>query len=138
MTDRITKKQRSINMARVKGKNTALEISVRRALFKAGYRFRLFYKLPGKPDIVIPSKKTVIFVHGCFWHQHGCKKAALPTSNTQFWTGKLTGNKERDLLNQAKLKELGWNVLILWECELNTTGKLENAIKGLINKIELI
>ncbi|OGC50597.1 very short patch repair endonuclease [candidate division WWE3 bacterium RIFCSPHIGHO2_01_FULL_40_23] len=138
MTDRITTEQRSINMSKVKGKNTSLEIVVRKRLFKEGFRYRTFYKLPGRPDIVLPSRKAVIFVHGCFWHQHDCKKAALPTSNENFWRNKLTGNKQRDAENQQKLKDLGWNVYVLWECTLNSTDKFEQTMTDLLSDLSSI
>ena len=122
-------------MAKVKGKNTLLELSVRRRLFKEGYRFRLFAKLPGKPDIVLPSRRVAIFVNGCFWHHHNCKKAILPSSNKRFWEVKLLGNKRRDLRNQKRLRKLGWRVITLWECKLNTKSSFERTMMNLVLKI---
>ncbi len=135
MADRITKRQRSKNMSRVKGKDTALELSVRKAFFAEGMRYRIHYKLPGRPDIVFIEKKIAIFVHGCFWHQHNCKKAMLPVTNKKFWKEKLLGNKKRDKANIIKLKSLGWEILVLWECELNNKNWFSKEIKRVIDFI---
>lgn len=107
-------------MSAVKGKDTKPEILVRKWLHAAGYRFRLHVKeLPGKPDIVLPKYKTVIFVNGCFWHQHqGCPHAKLPITNKQFWEEKLQKNAERDERNYQELRGMGWKVRIIWECEV--------------------
>jgi DNA mismatch endonuclease (patch repair protein) len=107
-------------MAKIGAKDTKPELVIRSALHKIGYRFRLHKKdLPGKPDIVLPKYKTVIFVHGCFWHQHsGCKKATIPKNNHNFWKEKLSRNIKRDQENQLKLKQLGWKVIIIWECDI--------------------
>jgi len=105
-------------MSKIHSKNTKPEILVRRWLHSQGYRFTLHSKdLPGKPDIVLPKYRTVIFVHGCFWHGHpGCKNAKRPQQNSVFWNAKIDRNIERDSLNMDKLKALGWNVLVIWEC----------------------
>lgn len=105
-------------MAGIRGKNTAPELTVRRALFAAGLRFRLHRKdLPGKPDIVLPGRKIAIFVHGCFWHQHaGCRYAKIPASNRDFWVRKLLANVARDQRAVSDLRTAGWRVLIVWEC----------------------
>ena len=104
-----------------------------RSLFLEGYRYRLHRKdLPGNPDIVFTSRKKVIFVNGCFWHGHNCKKAALPTTNKRFWEKKLTGNKERDKRNLAKLKTMGWKSLIIWQCKIK-----KNTLENQINKIKV-
>lgn len=118
-------------MAAVKGKNTKPEIAIRKLLHAQGYRFRLHRKdLPGKPDIVLPKYKTVIFINGCFWHQHeGCKHAAIPETNREFWETKLNGNKQRDQRTRTALESQGWRVLTLWECEIKTilqTGIIPN------------
>ncbi len=107
-------------MSRIKGKNTKPEMLVRKFLFAQGFRFRLHdKKLPGKPDIVLPKYKTVIFVHGCFWHGHeGCKYFVMPKTRTEWWQAKISRNQELDKLAENKLKELGWKVLIIFECEL--------------------
>lgn len=122
MADRYTPQQRSRMMSSVKSTNTKPEIKVRKWLHANGLRFRLHRKdLPGKPDIVLPRLKTVILVHGCFWHQHpGCSKATLPASNREFWADKLARNVERDTQTKEKLAELGWRVIEVWECELKT------------------
>ena len=108
-------------MSRIKSKDTAPEMRVRSALHRAGYRFRLHVKyLPGKPDIVLPKYKTVIFVHGCFWHRHkGCSNATMPSTNQEFWKEKFKRNVERDKCEQAELKKLGWKTIVVWECKIN-------------------
>lgn len=120
MTDRLTPERRSWNMRRVPGKNTRQEIIVRSLLHRMGFRFTLHSKdLPGKPDIVLPKYHTVIFVHGCFWHQHeNCIDGRLPKSNLDFWEPKLTKNKNRDQQKMEQLKSLGWKVITLWECQI--------------------
>ncbi len=123
MADKISQLHRSWVMSRVKGRNTKPELIARSLLHQLGYRFTVNgpknRKLPGKPDIVLPKYKTVIFVHGCFWHRHpGCKHATTPKSNTEYWVSKFKRNIERDRANVETLKELGWQVFIIWECEL--------------------
>nr|WP_235937984.1 very short patch repair endonuclease [Endobacterium cereale] len=107
-------------MSRIKAKNTRPEIAVRRALFASGFRFRIHSKdLPGKPDIVLKKFKCAIFVHGCFWHGHDCRKGTtLPKSNKEKWIAKLNSNKQRDQINEESLRRQGWHVFIIWECEL--------------------
>ena len=126
MADVHSKKVRSYNMSLIKGKNTKPEITVRKYLHAQGYRFRLHVKdLPGKPDIVLPKYKTVIFVHGCFWHQHpGCKHAARSASNQEYWEKKLDRNINRDKRNLNDLGLLGWRVLVIWECETRDKAAL--------------
>ena len=120
MSDSISPEHRSWNMSRIHNKDTKIEVWVRRYLFSKGYRFRKNDKrYPGKPDIVLPKYKTVIFVNGCFWHQHsGCKNATMPKSNTDFWKEKLGKNVDNDRKHHEQLREMGWNVIVLWECEL--------------------
>ena len=115
-----SRETRSYNMSRIRGKNTRPEELVRKFLFRHGFRFRKNVKqLPGCPDIVLPKYRTVIFVNGCFWHVHeGCSKFVWPSSNEDFWRNKLLENKKRDQENFLKLSEMGWKVLIVWECEL--------------------
>lgn len=122
---------RSENMRRIRSKNTIHELLIRRLIFKMGFRYRLHGKnLPGKPDLVFANRKKVIFVHGCFWHQHkNCIDSHIPKSNTEYWLSKLQRNKIRDKENQSKLKKLGWSFLILWECQLRHTGRLTEKIK---------
>ena len=121
MADKIDPLRRSANMAKIASKNTAPEVAVRKLLHRLGYRFRLHRNdLPGKPDVVFPSRKAVVFVHGCFWHQHpdaACKDARLPRSRQEYWIPKLQRNIDRDNLAQGKLIAAGWRVLTVWECE---------------------
>lgn len=119
--DIVSPEKRSRMMAGIKGKNTKPEMVVRRLVHGMGFRFRLHRKdLPGSPDLVFPRLRKVIFVHGCFWHRHpGCRLAYTPKSNTQFWTDKLEANMRRDALALQALDTLGWDVLIVWECEVS-------------------
>lgn len=111
---------RSAIMRRVRGKNTRPELVVRKALHKLGFRYKLHESsLPGKPDLVLPRYRAVVFVHGCFWHGHKCRRGArLPLANRNYWEQKLARNQSRDLRNRTCLEELGWQVLIVWECQL--------------------
>ena len=119
MRDRLSKERRSWNMSRIRGKDTAPEKVVRSVLHRLGYRFRLHgKKLPGRPDIVLPKYKTVVFVHGCFWHRHrGCKNCTTPTHRRAWWLKKLEGNVARDKRQRHILRKLGWRVVVVWECE---------------------
>lgn len=111
--------KRSAMMRAVRQKDTAPELRLRRALHALGYRYRLHPKtLPGRPDLVFPSRRAAIFVHGCFWHGHDCRAGRRPSSNTAYWLPKITANRERDARKQADLEALGWRVLTVWECEL--------------------
>ena len=118
--DNRSKEARSKNMSHIPSKNTKPEETVRKYLFSQGFRYRKNVSyLPGKPDIVLPKYKTVVFVNGCFWHGHeGCKWFVPPKTNTEFWSAKFKYNIERDKRNYSKLEELGWKVLIVWECEI--------------------
>lgn len=120
MVDTVTAQVRSRIMAQVKSKDTKPEMTVRRLLHRLGYRYRLHRKdLPGRPDLVFPSRRKAVFVHGCFWHDHaGCKKVRLPSSNEDYWLAKLKRNRERDERNLVQLKKDGWKPLVIWECEL--------------------
>jgi DNA mismatch endonuclease (patch repair protein) len=124
--DRLTKQKRSELMGRVGAKNTAPEIKVRSLIHRLGYRFRLHSKkLPGTPDLVFPSRKKVIFVHGCFWHGHqDCPKFRIPKSNSEFWQAKLQANISRDDRNIKELSKLGWTSLVIWQCELQEPRKV--------------
>lgn len=135
MTDREAAAKLKYKMSRIKGKDTKPEIIVRSMLHRAGFRFRKNVEnLPGKPDIVLPKYKTVVFVHGCFWHQHkGCDKCKIPKSKVEFWTEKLGKNVVRDMKHKRNLKALGWRVLYVWECELRNNEMLE---KNLVRKIK--
>lgn len=117
-------------MSRVKSKNTAPEIRVRRVAHAMGLRFRIHRRdLPGNPDIIFPKYRAAIFIHGCFWHRHlGCKKATMPKSNVRFWEEKFTHNIERDERNIQKLRELGWSVAIFWECEVKDPEEIEKRL----------
>lgn len=135
--DRISKEHRSWNMSRIKGKDTKPELLIRSLLHKMGYRFRLNCKnMPGKPDIVLAKYKTVIFVHGCFWHRHiGCKYSYIPKSRVDFWKQKFNATIERDQKKTDTLKSLGWRVIIVWECDLkkraeDVINKIHYTLKG--------
>ena len=123
-------------MSRIKSKNTKPELIVRKALFANGFRFRIHVdSLSGKPDIVLPKYKTVIFVNGCFWHGHeGCKYFVVPKTRTEWWLNKINRNKELDKKNKDKLIKGGWNVMVLFECQLRP-DKIESTIKDLINAL---
>jgi len=116
--DRLSKEERSLNMSKIKSKDTLPEIRLRKALWRIGYRYRLHYKsLPGKPDIVIPKYKIVIFVHGCFWHRHkNCIEASRPKTNSEYWETKINKNIERDKKHQKEIKKTGYKIIIIWEC----------------------
>ncbi|MEA1071748.1 DNA mismatch endonuclease Vsr [Sphingomonas sp. LY160] len=125
MVDSLTPSQRSERMSRIRSADTKPELALRSALHRLGLRFRLHAKeMSGKPDIVLPRYRAVIFVHGCFWHRHeACKVATTPKSNTQFWVEKFDRNKARDVLSVAALERAGWRVHIAWECELDTPAR---------------
>jgi len=120
VADVFTPDKRAQIMRRIGGRDTKPEIRVRSLLHAMGYRFRLCRRdLPGKPDIVLPRFKTVVLVHGCFWHGHpGCRRATIPTTNRDFWIAKIAGNQARDARVEAELKRLGWSVVVIWQCEL--------------------
>ena len=126
-------------MSRIRGKNTKPEILVRKFLFSKGYRFRLYDKnLPGKPDIILKKYKTVIFINGCFWHGHtGCKYFVLPKTRTKWWEEKINKTKERDSKNQSILLADGWNVFVIWECDLKG-DKSTKTLDDLIQELQLI
>lgn len=137
MADRHTPKQRRYNMQMIKGSNTRPELLLRKSLFAKGFRYRINdKKLPGKPDLVFRKYKTVIFVHGCFWHGHkNCRYFVIPKTRTEFWTDKISGNKERDLRNFLKLQEMGWRVLTVWECELKK-DRIEKTVDRVIEELQ--
>ena len=118
MADVVDQKTRSRMMSGIRGRDTKPEMAVRRAMFAAGFRFRLHRRdLPGIPDIVLPGRRVTVFVHGCFWHRHaGCRYATLPTTRPEFWKAKLEGNAARDAKTIEALLALGWRVLVVWEC----------------------
>lgn len=125
-----TTRERSLLMRRIRGKDTAPEKIVRSTLHRMGFRYRLHVReLPGKPDIVLPRYKTVIFVHGCFWHHHyGCKNARLPKQNAKYWVPKLEANVTRFALQAAKLRKQGWRVCVIWECETPDPDQLRYSL----------
>ncbi len=131
MSDSISPEHRSWNMSRIRGKDTKIEVMVRKYLFSKGYRFRKNDKrYPGKPDVVLPKYHTVIFVNGCFWHHHeGCKNATIPKTRTEFWNEKLGKNVANDIKHVRLLEEAGWNVITIWECEL------EKDFEGRMNAV---
>ena len=119
-------------MARVKSKDTAPELAVRRALHAAGLRYRLHRAdLPGKPDVVLAGRRAAVFVHGCFWHSHpGCGRARTPSTRQEYWLPKLARNRERDTANERALREAGWRVVVIWECEARSPGGMERAVRA--------
>jgi len=135
MSDNLTKERRSWNMSRIRSKDTKPELIVRRLLHSEGYRFRLHRKdLPGKPDIVLTKHKSIVLVHGCFWHRHkNCPDATLPKSRKAFWDDKLSRNVERDKVVESTLRRAGWKVVVIWECETTNPEliltRIEEAIK---------
>ena len=135
MADTLSKERRSALMKRVKQKNTAPELIVRKALHKRGLRYKIGDpKLPGRPDLSFPRYRAALFVHGCFWHGHGCRAGRLPSTNTDFWVPKIEGNRERDHRKEAVLRELGWRVFTIWQCEIKADedGRLLDALAATI------
>ncbi len=136
MPDRITKQQRSANMRAIKGKDTSLEIQVRKYLYHHGFRYRKNVKeLPGKPDIVLDKYHTVIFVNGCFWHHHyNCKLAVIPKSRTEYWTKKINKNVENDIKNTKLLEQMDYHVITIWECEIKEA--FEDVMQNVMDEIK--
>ncbi len=131
----MTAEQRHYCMSRIRSRDTHPEVMVRRHLWSHGYRYRLYRKeLPGKPDIVLPGLKTTIFINGCFWHGHECHNR-LPKTNVEFWTTKIKRNRERDIEVSTQLRQMGWNVITIWECQLTKTNRTE-TLKQLISTLE--
>ncbi|TAK81063.1 MAG: DNA mismatch endonuclease Vsr [Betaproteobacteria bacterium] len=131
MTDHLSSRERSRNMAAIRGRNTSPEIAVRQLAYALGYRFRLHRAdLPGRPDLVFSSKRAVITVNGCFWHQHSSRtcKARPPKSNLDYWLPKLKRNVERDVANRRRLRKLGWRVMVVWECQTLDKRKLAERL----------
>lgn len=137
MADVHDQKTRSYNMSRIRGKNTKPEMLVRRFLFSHGFRYRLNVKtLPGKPDIVLPKYKTVIFVNGCFWHGHeGCKYFKIPETRTEWWLSKIKDTQKRDREAEIQLNVIGWKVITLWECQLKMKT-VSATMKNLVSQIQ--
>jgi len=131
MTDVFTPEKRSEVMSRIRGRDTKPELLVRSLIHRMGYRFRLHVKtLPGRPDIVLPRHRKIVLVHGCFWHGHpGCKRARRPQTNREFWRNKIKANIERDGKVLRQLRDLGWDVLVVWECETRDEEELELKLR---------
>lgn len=131
MADKHSKEMRSYNMSRIRSRNTTPEEIVRRHLFSQGFRFlKNDKRYAGRPDVVLPKYKTMIFVNGCFWHCHdGCKEFVIPKSNTDYWIPKLENNRKRDIENVQLLRQNGWNVIVVWECELKNKTRDERLIR---------
>lgn len=137
MADTRTEEQRRRIMQSVKGRDTGPEIAVRRLLHKAGYRYRLHVKvLPGSPDIVFPGRRKVIFVHGCYWHGHGCRKGQLPKSKLDFWSGKIEANRARDARKEGELQVAEWEVMTVWQCEIADTDALASRLREFLDGTE--
>ena len=136
--DIFSEEQRSYVMSRVTSKNTKPELLVRSYLHRCGFRFRVHGRqLPGKPDIVLPKYRTVVFVHGCFWHRHqDCSRSTMPASRVDFWRDKFEKNVARDEKNQALLQQGDWRVLVVWECEISTCSKRDGRLTLLVRQIE--
>jgi len=133
MADSLTPRARSERMARIRSKNTAPELSVRRALWAQGFRYRLHKRgLPGKPDLVFQKLRSVVFVNGCFWHAHHCQKGRIPGDNASFWKHKFESNKARDRRNSRRLRAMGWSVMHVWECQLKNNESKEKTYAKLL------
>jgi DNA mismatch endonuclease (patch repair protein) len=135
--DNLSAERRSANMRQIRSQNTAPELLLRRMLHRDGYRFRLHRKdLPGKPDLVFPRCRKVIFVHGCFWHQHpGCPEGRVPNSRREYWEPKLARNRQRDAAAQAALKEQGWHCIVIWECELKDAAAAIRTARRFLGRV---
>lgn len=135
MADKLSPERRSWNMSKIRGKDTKIEVKVRHYLFSKGFRYRKNVKdMPGKPDIVLPRYKTVIFVHGCYWHRHeGCKNCTTPSTNQDFWLEKFNKTVQNDLKQRIQLENAGWKVLILWECQIEKN--FDVLMEGLTNEL---
>ena len=129
MTDVVDAATRSRMMSGIRGKDTSPELLIRKALHARGFRFRVHAKnLPGKPDLLLPKYKAVVFIHGCFWHGHGCRYFKIPQTRPEFWLEKIEKNRNRDALQESTLKVMGWRVLIVWECAVRTMKKEKSPL----------
>lgn len=134
LVDNLTRVERSKQMSLIRSRDTKPELQIRRLVHGLGYRYRLHRTdLPGRPDLVFPSKMKVIFIHGCFWHGHKCKLGRIPKSNVEYWTKKISVNKKRDRMNIEHLCALGWKSLILWECRLKNNSRLATRIRRFLD-----
>ena len=138
MTDIFSPEQRSHIMQQIKGKNTKPEMIVRKYLFSKGFRYRVNVRhLPGKPDIALRKYHTAIFIHGCFWHGHeDCKLASHPQTNKEFWEAKIARNKSRDIETREKLKAMGWNTIVVWECQLRKADIRQQVLEGIVQILD--
>jgi len=136
MPDILSPTERSRRMSLIRSKDTKPELVVRKAVWAAGYRYRLHRKgLPGRPDLIFPALRTVIFIHGCYWHAHSCQKGRIPGQNSGFWQAKFTSNKARDTRNARRLRAAGWSVLTVWECSLSTTKARHPTLRRLLKAL---
>ena len=128
--DRVSQEQRSRNMSRIRGRDTTPEMKIRTSLHRLGYRYRTCeVSLPGKPDLVFKKRRKVLFIHGCFWHQHeGCSRAFIPDSRKQFWLEKFRATAGRDIRTLASLTDMGWTAMVLWECEIREPSLIDTVI----------
>lgn len=134
--DTLSEQQRSVRMARIRGQDTAPELIVRRYLHREGFRYRLHPRdLPGRPDIVLPRFRTVVFVQGCFWHGHDCSIGHVPKSRSEFWRAKFEANRARDRRNNVLLAEMGWHIIELWECELTRKAERDRILSLVASRI---
>jgi DNA mismatch endonuclease, patch repair protein len=133
--DNVSRRRRSEIMARVRGKDTAPEMLVRRLVYSMGYRYRLHDRsLPGTPDLVFRKFRKLIFVHGCFWHGHECPRGSLPSTNIDFWHNKISKNRQRDESSQKQLRKLGWKVLTVWECKMKNKSRLKKRLSQFLEE----
>lgn len=133
--DPLTSEQRRLNMSQIRGKDTKPELIIRKGLHARGLRYRLHdRKLPGTPDLVFPSRRAVLFIHGCFWHGHDCPLHKAPSTNAEFWDQKINANRQRDILQSAELAHRGWRVLSVWECAVRGSGR--RPLQELIDTIQ--
>lgn len=138
MADNHTKEVRSRNMSHIRSTNTKPEKTVRKYLFSKGFRYRKnVHSMSGCPDIVLPKYRTVIFINGCFWHKHNCSRFVWPSTNREYWEPKISRNVERDQKNQEALAELGWRVLVVWECQLKQKD-FESTMNAVISEIRAV
>lgn len=135
MVDHIDRAKRSLNMAAIRSENTGPEMAIRTIIHRLGYRYRLHVRsLPGRPDLVFPSRRKVVFVHGCFWHRHPkCRYATSPKTRKEFWQGKFASNVARDRRATRKLRRMGWAVLTVWACELKKRDKLTERLNDFLS-----
>lgn len=136
MADNLSKTERSVRMSLIGSKDTQPELAVRKALWAAGFRYRLHRSdLPGKPDLVFKRLRTVVFINGCYWHAHSCQRGRIPGQNSRFWRAKFIANKARDRRNCQRLRRQGWSVLTVWECSLSTARCRDASVRKLLRAL---